>query len=200
MVSRDIVRDDQPSHPGSEAWEKRLLRQARLGDQEAFGRLLSYYQDRGFNLVHRLVSGDAEAQELTQETFLQAFKSISRFREGRPFRPWLFKIAINVCRNYLRSAARRELPQDMRNDNRAWSDKEVSTPEEGYLREHNIQLVEHLLASLSPEERSLLLLRYHEGLSYRELRAVFGKTETVLRKRVQRAIERLHNLAYGALQ
>ena len=88
--------------------EAALLERARGGDREALGALLGAYQDRVFSLIRRWVFRDDHAAELTQETFVRAFTSIGRFELGRPFRPWLFKIAIHVCKNYGRAAARRE--------------------------------------------------------------------------------------------
>jgi len=186
--------------PGSPGWESALLRRSRRGDRAAFGELLRFYQARVFSLVRRYVSRRDEAAELAQEAFLQAFKSMDRFEDGKPFRPWLFKIAINVCRNHRRLGARREYPRDVEsNDEPLWHASQ-SAPDEALLAAADSARLASLLATLAPDDRALLLMRFNEQMPYQELARVFSRPEALLKMRVHRALKRLRELIEGGYQ
>ncbi len=186
--------------PGSPTWESALLRRSREGDSSAFGELLRFYQARVFGLVRRYVIRRDEAAEVAQEVFLQAFKSSHRFEEGKPFRPWLFKIAINVCRNYRRLGARRESPAEIAPHDRSMWEGTLARPEAGLLEGADEERLESLLASLSPEDRALVLLRFREEMPYGELARVFKRPEALLKMRVHRALKRLRGLVDGGYE
>ena len=186
--------------PGSLTWESALLRRTRDGDTAAFGELLRFYQARVFGLVRRYVTRRDEAAEVAQEVFLQAFRSSHRFEEGKPFRPWLFKIAINVCRNHRRLGSRRESPAEIEPHDRSMWEGALARPEAGLLERADKQHVEALLAALSPEDRALVLLRFNEDMPYGELARVFKRPEALLKMRVHRALKRLRGLVGGGYE
>jgi RNA polymerase sigma factor (sigma-70 family) len=183
--------------PGSAAWEHALLTRACGGETAALGTLLRSYQARLFGLVLRYVGRRAEAAEVTQEAFLQAFRSIDRFELGRPFRPWLFQIAVNVCRNHRRLGARRESPSQLDPHAEPVWGSPADQPDKALHDKAEQQGLERLLMALSPEDRALLLLRYTEGLSYEELSRIYGRRPGLLKMRVHRALKRMRELAEG---
>jgi len=184
--------------PGSESFERELVRRGRTGDSEALGELLRTYQARVFGFVRRYVGRRDEAAEIVQEAFLQAFKSIDRFEEGRPFRPWLFKIAVNVCRNHRRLGQRRELPQEVLPDASAlWQEHPAVAPDAALFTHASAAELEGWLATLTAEDRALLLLRYSEEMSYQDLATLYSRPQGLLKMRVHRAIGRLRALAMG---
>ncbi len=189
---------DMPSEAAAD--EQALLARSAAGDIDAFGDLLRAYQPRVFGLVRRLVVRRDEAMEVTQEVFLQAFKTRARFDRNRGFRSWLFGIALNVCRNHLRRASRREQPQDLAPTAEVLWSEQAASPEQLLMQQDGTGMVQRLLLRLSPDDRALLLFRYHQDLSYRELSEVYGRPESVLKMRVHRAFKRLQALVLGELQ
>jgi RNA polymerase sigma-70 factor (ECF subfamily) len=186
--------------PGSISWETDLLRRAREGDAGAFGELLRFYEARVFSLVHRYVHRRDEAAEVAQEVFLQAFKSSHRFEEGKPFRPWLFKIAINVCRNHRRLGSRRELPSELEPHQDSMWHGDLGQPADGLHEQASREQLAGLLAALSPEDRALVQLRFNEDMPYGELAKVFKRPEALLKMRVHRALKRMRGLVEGRYQ
>jgi RNA polymerase sigma-70 factor, ECF subfamily len=186
--------------PGSISWETALLRRARDGEAGAFGELLRFYEARVFSLVHRYVHRRDEAAEVAQEVFLQAFKSSHRFEEGKPFRPWLFKIAINVCRNHRRLGSRRELPSELEPHQDSMWHGDIAQPADGLHEQASREQLESLLAALSPEDRALVQLRFNEDMPYGELSRVFKRPEALLKMRVHRALKRMRGLVEGRYQ
>lgn len=183
--------------PGGPAWEAALIRRSRDGDGDAFGELLRFYEARVLGLVRRFVARRDEALELTQEVFLQAFKSAARFEQGKPFRPWLFKIAVNVCRNHRRLGARRESPTELAGDEQGMWSSRLPAPETALHERADRAQVERLLASLAEDDRALVVLRFHEDMPYGELARIFKRPEAVLKMRVHRALKRMRALAEG---
>jgi len=183
---------EQAETTRGEAWERALCARARAGDADAFGELLQHYEARVFSLVLRWVQVRDDARELTQETFLIAFREQHRFDAARPFRPWLFKIAINACRNY----KRRHRPQSglVADDisSALWS-LNPKDAEATAIAADDAQLIRAAMQRLSDEERNLLLLRYFEEMPYEELATVYGRPVTLLKVRVHRALKRLQH-------
>lgn len=199
-MERPNRKGTQVDAPGCPAWETALITRSQAGDTTAFGELLQHYEKRIYSLVRRLVPRQEEAVELTQEAFLQAFKAQPRFRVGSALRPWLYQIAINVCRNHRRAFSRREqaqvLPEGVPP---LWIEAAENPEVEAARRDEGVQ-VGKLLQRLGQEDRALLLLRFQEEMSYEELRTVYGLPATVLKMRVHRALTRLRQAALRGLQ
>src|SRR5260221_11792612 len=92
----------------SEAEDLEAIRAALSGDEEAFRLLVDKYARSIFNLAYRMTGNAADAEDLAQEAFLQAYARLKDFRVGSRFHPWIYTIALNFCRSHLR---RRSLPK-----------------------------------------------------------------------------------------
>src|SRR5688572_19761004 len=79
-----------------------VIQRCRRGEVELFGVLVKRYQDRLYNLCFRLLGSAEDARDAAQETFVSAFGALERFEVGRPFTPWLYRIATNACYGLLR--------------------------------------------------------------------------------------------------
>jgi len=165
-------------------------------DGDAFSQRCRENQARLYSWVRRMIHREAEAIEVTQDVLIQAFRASHKYDPHRPFRPWLYKIALNTCRNHLRKAAQRECPADVSHDVGMWSTSPM-TPEQTTGATETAHMLDRHLAVLTPNDSALLLLRYCEELSYAELKQVFGLPQTVLKMRVHRALKRLRDLVDG---
>jgi RNA polymerase sigma-70 factor (ECF subfamily) len=159
------------------------------GDKDAFGTLVEAYQPAVLGLCRRLLFGNgAEAEEVTQESFLRAYKFLPRLEDRDRFAPWLYQIARSLCRDRRRRA---------RVEQRALAERAEM------LRRQELkggpdpasESMNPMLAELPVEEQKVILLRYFEGLSYDEisqrLNMSFSQVDHLIRKARARLAHRL---------
>lgn len=145
--------------------DRDLIQRARRGDAEAFGELVIRYQTGVFNVCYRLLHERAEAQDLTQETFIRAGERLQTFDEERLFGPWIRRVAANVCLNHLESQKRTaELDDERDADESQRPETQVEVRE----RSERIRIA---LASLPVRYRLVIELRHYQELSYEEIAA-----------------------------
>ena len=163
---------------------------------EAFDEFFQAYEQRIFNLVYRLVGDYEDAADLTSETFVRALRAYDRFRgEAHPY-TWLYRIALNLCKNYFRQQQHRSRVHSFSLDSPAEHDGELiareiedggQTPQQSVeAKELEEQVAKHLLA-LRPEFRELIVLRDLQGLSYLDIARVLGCSEKAVKSRLFRA-------------
>ncbi len=144
----------------SERAEEALVARARQGDAGAFEELYVSYRDRTYNLCLSLCRDSEEAQDLLQETFVRAYRSLPRFRGDARFSTWLQRITVNLFHDWLRKRRKEaELPAPV----------EAAPPDDS-----SAESVCEALAHLSPPYRTVLALRYTQSLSYQEIAEVLG--------------------------
>ena len=145
--------------------DRDLIQRARRGDAEAFGELVIRYQTSVFNVCYRILHERAEAEDMTQETFLRARERLHSFDEERDFGPWLRRVAANVCLNHLGSQ-KRTAPLDEERD----ADESTRPEAQVEVRERSEQ-IRSALASLPAHYRVVIELRHYQELSYDEIAA-----------------------------
>lgn len=144
--------------------DRDLLVRARDGDRDAFGTLIRRHQQRIFGLGARLLGNATEADDLVQDTFLRVWRALDRFDEARPFVPWLVRIATNRALDVLNARSRRAGEEAL--EALPW---EGPSPDEDVDRARLRKEVMRALQTLPDDQRSVLVLRAYEGLSYREI-------------------------------
>ena len=165
--------------------DETLVAEAARGNREAFDELVRRYQSRMFQLVRILTSGDAEAEDLVQDTFVRAYRAVGQFRGDSTFRTWLHRIAVNVVRSH---AARRNTRAD-RDDEEAIG----RVPAHGDLESAVVRrrMIDQALARLPPDLRLLITLRDVQGLEYREIAVITGLPLGTVESRIFRGRRRL---------
>jgi len=172
---------DQPVGPDDEQLVARSLKQ----DHEAFGQLIDRHASRIINLAYRMVGDRAEAEDLAQEAFLSAFKSLSTFRADSKFSTWLYRIATNKCKDWLRVKRPGMEQQDVDIDETLdihVADKE--TPERLLSQQQVAQELEQAIHRLPPLYREAFVMKHVEGMSYEEMAAILGVNSDTLKMRV----------------
>src|SRR2546422_1368240 len=159
------------------------------GDTNAFRRLVEAYEPAVFGLCRKLLFGNgAEAEEVTQESFLRAYKFLSRLEDRDRFAPWLYQIARSLCRDWRRRA---------RAEQRALAERAEMLRRQELEREGHLssETMSPVLAELPLEEQKVLMFRYFEGLSYDEvcqrLNLSFAQVDHLIRKARARLAHRL---------
>ncbi len=173
---------------------EKMIARCLKGDQKGFESLYSQFASGIYRLCYSLLLHRQDAEDVTQETFVYAFKNMQRYDAKRAsFKTWLYTIAISRCRNQYRR--KRPLLMDIANLLHFDVPGPKSETPEGSLAEQNAKdAVEAALASLSPRLREAIVLRYGHGLTYREVAEVMDCPQKTAESRVRLAHEALRSL------
>jgi len=178
---------------GPELDELAAIAQAQQGDVEAFASLVRQYQEIAFRTAYLIVRDDAEAQDVTQEAFLRAYRGLSRFDRHRSFRPWLLRIVTNEALNKVRSARRRDARMERYGRDTAAA-RHVESPE-GELEQMELaRRVWQAVGTLNHEEQTVLYLQYFLDVPQAEAAAVIGRPIGTVKSRLHRALKRLRSV------
>lgn len=173
--------------------DRDLIQSYLNGDNNAFCELVRRYRRLVFNLCFRVV-GPAEAEDLTQEVFIRLMDKIGLWRAEAKFSTWLYKLALNQCRDYAR---RRRLEiVDIATD---LTDPAPGPPEAAEANERSAHIIAGLM-KLPLDHRVPIVLRDIEGLSYAEIAAVTGMELGTVKSRLSRAREQLMKILEPTLK
>lgn len=169
--------------------DAQLLQQALEGDDKAFSTLLARHEDRIFGLALRMTGSRADALDATQDAFILAFRRASSFRGDAAFSTWLYRIAINACKDLLRKRAREgthlssEGPPDE-------PDPQLPVDDQVAMRMD----VTDALAQLSEEYREAVVMHDIGGVPYEEIAAISGVAIGTIKSRISRGRKQLADL------
>ena len=174
-----------------------LVRRAKRGDYGAFDLLVLKYQSRTIGLAMKFVQDIQLAEDISQEAFIKAYKSLKSFREESAFYTWLYRITANTAKNYLTSRKRRKeyletdiLPFD--DENFEIFDIPGGDSPEDILAATNLkQVILESLSNLPQDIRTAISLREFEGLTYQEISEVTGCPIGTVRSRIFRGREEI---------
>jgi RNA polymerase sigma-70 factor (ECF subfamily) len=172
-----------------------LVAAASAGDLAAFDRLVELHAAAVFRLALRMLGDRQEAEDVQQETFLQAYRRLRTFRGEASFGTWVYAIAARVCLARLRRARRRPEVIPIKADQPAPG----ADPLEQVSARQTSARAWRALAALSPSERLVILLRYVEGLSHEQVAQVLGCSVQANRARLTRA-RRAFRAQYGEVE
>ena len=183
---------DQPPRSGRQVPD--LVERARAGSRIAFEQLMMLFQEDIFRMAYCRTRSLMDAEDLTQEIFIKAFKHLSGLKAFDRFRSWLYSIAINHIRDFNRKKRFRALFGTL-------SDSDEVTPSEvknnhhqealaGLMRQDFWKQMKLLLDKLSRLEREVFLLRFMDHLSIREISQVMKKSESTVKTHLYRALKK----------
>jgi len=158
-----------------------LMLRVKRGDRAAFAELVEKYKQPLFNFVFRTLRDEIETEDVTQNTFLQVWKSRARYQRTAKFSTWLFTIARNLCLNEIRRRSRHpaeslEETHAEHDDqpSRQYEDKKIFLPTETALHGELAKKIEEALAELPENQRTAILLCRQDELSYEEIAEVLN--------------------------
>ena len=185
-----------------------LVKAFQEGRKESFDELVVRHQDRVFNICFRMLGNYEDANDCAQDTFIRVYRSLARFRRQSSFSTWLYRIAVNTCKNRLSSSAfRRERSvlringsKDGDGDERSMEiGDSTHTPNGAFERREREALIQDAIQSLPDKQRTVVVLRDVEGLSYEEIAEITGMNLGTVKSRIARARERLKHLLKGKI-
>ena len=173
----------------SDADDASLVKQTLGGQADAFGTLVSRYQKVMFTVALRMLGNTADAQDATQDAFVKAFQRLSTFDPQYRFFSWMYRILVNECLNLNRSQRLEEsLEADAAGD---------ATPFDATLESERREQIQMALLRLTPEYRTVIVLRHFAGQSYGEIAEALGVPEKTVKSRLYSARQRLGELLLG---
>lgn len=197
------------AEPTADEAEARFVHRLRQRDEQAFNELVLAFEERVFRLVWRMVGRRDEAEDMTQEVFVQVFKAIDQFRGDSKLGTWVYRIAVNLCKNRVKYHSRRhrdghydlEGTEGRVTHERAGgvTSGETSRPDHLVLGYQVEQIVQMCLQDMDPDFREVLVLRDVECLSYEEIGAITGLPEGTVKSRLHRARTALQTAVESSL-
>ena len=195
-MSVDLREQETDTVEGGTPEEVRLIKACQDGDPSSFNMLVWRWEKPLYNFIYKYVGNATLAEDLVQDTFIRVLKSIKRYTHQGSFSTWLYRIAVNLCKDHLK---RKRLPmvslhdyyttgsgekiyvQDRVADEKARTDDSLKAEE----RE---ELVRRLLAGLPEEQRIVILLKEYQELTFREISEVLDVPEGTVKSRLYHAL------------
>ena len=174
--------------------DQALVERVQQGDKTAFDALVLKYQHKIIKLISRYVRDPNEVLDVTQETFIKAYRALANFRGDSAFYTWLYRIAINTAKNYLVAQGRRPPDTDIDAEEAAQFEgvphlKETDSPERLAQKDEVEETIFRAIEELPDDLRTAITLRELEGLSYDEIAQAMACPIGTVRSRIFRARE-----------
>lgn len=187
--------------PWSDRDEKAFVERLRARDERAFNELVHQYERRVFGLVFRMLGNRQEAEDLAQEVFVQVFKAIDQFRGDAKLSTWVYRIAINLCKNRNKYLQRRHAHQQ--DDIESMGDRapmstakgttagSIARPDDMLVGLQVERVVQQAITEMEDDFREVLVLRDVEDLTYEEIGEITGLASGTVKSRIHRARSQL---------
>lgn len=175
--------------------DSRVVERILDGEIELYRLLVDRYSPMIFAMTRRYAAHPADSEDLAQDIFLKAYDSLERFKAGTDFRAWLYTIGANLCRDYARNVRRSVYPLSGVNDGQL--DHLVSeehSQDRELERKDWTDLLEWAIDQLPSDYASAFLMKYREGLPYKEMAVMTSDSVGALKVRVHRARQELQRL------
>lgn len=171
-----------------------LVQRVQSGDKQAFNLLVQKYQYRVKHLVCRFISDQADQEDVVQESFLKAYRSLGKFRGDSAFYTWLYRVAVNTSKNFLVARNRRPVPHESIGGDVSFSQEDVhpienDSPEVVVRRDRLIDAIKQAIEELPDDLKEAIQLREVDGLSYEDIAQLMNCPIGTVRSRIFRARE-----------
>ena len=178
--------------------DKEIIERVKGGDKKAYDLLVLKYQQRVINLISRFVKNHSDALDVSQETFIKAYRALPNFRGESAFYTWLYRIAVNTAKNHLTVQSRKITKSDydvtyIEQIEGNMSLIEQTTPENLLHKDELQETVLKTIENLPEDLKSAIMLREIDGLSYEDIANVMDCPVGTVRSRIFRAREMIDN-------
>lgn len=186
ILAASAVPDEVPG--GARQAEHATIEACQRGEREAFDALVLRYQRKIYGLCYRYVNNHEDANDLTQEVFVRAWRAIGRFRGQSAFSTWLYRIGVNACLNFRakRRLETQELPEALP-DSRMGVDRRLE-------EDDRARKVRAAVERLPEKQRATLILKVYQDLTHKEVAEVLGSTVGTVKANLFHALGNLKKL------
>jgi RNA polymerase sigma-70 factor (ECF subfamily) len=175
--------------------EFELIEKAQKGDSSAFNQIVTAYRRRILGTISRVIGRPEDVEDVSQEVFVRLYFSLEQLRTPEVFEPWLYRLTVNACYDYLRKSRRKPefRMSDLSEQQVMMADAAAGSrlQDDEADRRRTKDTVNELLAAVSEDDRILLTLKEVEGLSLKELEKIYHVNENALKVRLFRARQRV---------
>ncbi len=163
------------------------------GDAEAFNELVNRHHTKIYGLAYRMLGNAEDAEDATQETFLEAYKSIKTFRFQSQFGTWLYRVGMNTCNQYIRKAKSRNRMLNAYTEETAAQGmtEEREIPERIAIKTEQRQVIQAAIDRLPPKQREVVTLYYMQHLKYKEIAEILDCSLGTVASRLNKAMQNL---------
>jgi RNA polymerase sigma-70 factor, ECF subfamily len=171
--------------------DEELVARSIRGDAESFNQLILRWERPIYALAYRTIGREEDARDVCQETFLRAFRALPAFRGQAMFSSWLYRIALNLCRDWMRRERRAPMiqaPDGVDLMDLAASVEPSESIEDLVARKDLAKLVERAMARLPEEQRTAIVLKEYHGLTFQEIADLVGCPLSTVKTRVYQGL------------
>lgn len=173
--------------------EHSLIQESRKGSLEAFGALVNKFSYIVYRFAYRLMNNVADAEDLSQEVFLHAFRGIKKFEERSSFSTWLYRITVNLWKNKLKNESQKGMTFSLTDLEEPGEEKNVELPDTSASLEEivdknvKIEIIKQCLEIIHPLYKAIIVLRDVEGKTYNEIAEIMDCPLGTVQSRLSRA-------------
>jgi RNA polymerase sigma-70 factor (ECF subfamily) len=160
---------------------------AQAGDRQAFCQLVNHYQRPIYHLCYRMLPDSMTAEDAAQEVFLRAYLKLASYDNAYKFSTWLYAIATHYCLDWLKRRRLKLVSWEDVTPEQPFVVDSLPQPEVSLLKTEEVEAVGHLIQTLKPDQRALVILKYWSDLSYEEIGSIFGMTTSAVKSKLFRA-------------
>jgi RNA polymerase sigma-70 factor, ECF subfamily len=171
--------------------DEELVARSISGDNESFNELILRWERPIYALAYRTIGREEDARDVCQETFLRAFRALPRFRGQAKFSSWLYRIALNLCRDWMRRERRTPVvqpPEDIDLMELAAAAEPSESIEDLVARKDVSRAVERAMALLPEEQRTAIVLKEYHGLTFQEIAELQGCPLSTVKTRLYQGL------------
>lgn len=171
--------------------DEELVARSIRGDNESFNELILRWERPIYALAYRTIGREEDARDVCQETFLRAFRALPRFRGQAKFSSWLYRIALNLCRDWMRRERRTpvmQAPEDVDLTELAAAAEPSESIEDLVARKDLTREVERVMARLPEEQRTAIILKEYHGLTFQEIADLVGCPLSTVKTRLYQGL------------
>jgi RNA polymerase sigma-70 factor (ECF subfamily) len=172
--------------------DNEIIERTLGGEPEAFNQLVRRWERHIFGLAFRMLGRDEEARDICQETFLSAYRNLSKFRGDAKFSSWLYRIALNCCHTRLRQRGNNDLSLEQQLEDQGFEPANtIENLNDDLERGQIADLVKRALAGLPPEMRQVIIMKEYQDLKFHEIAEILGIPISTVKTRVYTGLNQL---------
>ena len=176
------------------ATDEELVARSQGGDLDSFNQLIIRWERPIYALAYRVIGREEDARDVCQDTFLRAYRALPGFKGQAKFSSWLYRIALNLCRDWIRRQRRApvsQLPEDVDASELAADTGPTESIEDLVARRELSAIVEQAMTGLSEEQRTAIILKEYHGMTFQEIADLQGCPLSTVKTRLYQGLAQL---------